>query len=197
MRLFHLPGSRSTRALWALEEIGEPFDLRILTREEKVSEEHARRHPLGRVPVLELDDGQSMFESAAICLYLGDLFPESGMLPPTGTYERALTYQWSVFAMSELEPATYNWMRARRAETDETELAEKFQTISGALEASLKDRTWLAGEEFTVADILCASILSSAIRRDFVPESNATLHSYFSRAQERPANVRAEAVRTD
>jgi glutathione S-transferase len=196
MRLFHIPGSRSTRVLWTLEEIGEPFDLRILTREEKGSEEHAVRHPLGRVPVLELDDGQCIFESAAICLHLGDLFPESGMLPPVGTYERALTYQWTVFAMSELEPATYGWMRARRAEQDETELAEKFLTISSALEGSLKDRTWLAGENFTIADILCSSILSSAIRRDFIPESSATLHSYFARAQERPANLRAEAVRT-
>ena len=53
MRLFHLPGSRSTRVLWLLEEIGEPYDLTILTRDEKNGPEHGRRHPLNRVPVIE------------------------------------------------------------------------------------------------------------------------------------------------
>jgi glutathione S-transferase len=57
VRLYHLPGSRSTRALWTLEEIGAPYELTVMTGEERLGEEHRRRHPLGRGPVLELDDG--------------------------------------------------------------------------------------------------------------------------------------------
>ena len=58
---------------------------------------------VGRVPVMELDGGY-VFESAAICLHLGDLYPDAGLLGAPGTYARALAYQWSIFAPSELEP---------------------------------------------------------------------------------------------
>ncbi|MGI8712963.1 MAG: glutathione S-transferase N-terminal domain-containing protein, partial [Solirubrobacteraceae bacterium] len=98
MRLYHLPGSRSTRALWTLEELGAPYELTIMNPDERRSPEHLGRHPLGRVPVLELDDGRFIFESAAICLQLGDLYPDAGLLPAVGSTDRALVYQWSVFA---------------------------------------------------------------------------------------------------
>jgi glutathione S-transferase len=54
--------------LWFLEEIGKPYDVVPIAREERRSREHVARHPLGRVPVVELDDGTYLFESAAICL---------------------------------------------------------------------------------------------------------------------------------
>jgi len=54
MRLYHMPGSRSTRVLWMLEEIGVPYEVTLMTREERKTAEHIGRHPLGRVPVLEL-----------------------------------------------------------------------------------------------------------------------------------------------
>ncbi len=194
MRLYHRPGSRSTRVLWTLEEIGAPYELTIISREEKASDEHARRHPLRRVPVLGLDDGTNVFESAAICLFLGDLFPESGVVPPPATTARALTYQWTVFAMAELEPAVYDWRRARRAEQDETPHAERFAPIGDAFRERLADRDWLLGDTFTVADVLCSSILETALRRELVHDTG-TLRSYVDRAQARPANVRAEAIR--
>jgi glutathione S-transferase len=78
MRLYHMPGSRSTRVLWMLEEIGVPYEVTLMTREERKTAEHIVRHPLGRVPVVELDDGSLLFESAAICMQLADLHPEAG-----------------------------------------------------------------------------------------------------------------------
>src|SRR5581483_8162463 len=97
MHVFHSPGSRSTRVLWTLEEVGAPYDVTVLTLEERRGEQHRRIHPLGRVPVVELDDGRVMFESAAICLHITDLHPEAGVAPAVGSPERPSMYQWLSF----------------------------------------------------------------------------------------------------
>jgi glutathione S-transferase len=91
MRLYHREhAGRPIRVAWVLEELGEPYEITVMTREESNGEEHRVRHPLGRVPVLEDDDG-FVFESAAICLHLADLHPNAGLAPAPGTHERALT----------------------------------------------------------------------------------------------------------
>ena len=110
MRLYHVPNTRSTRVLWLLEEIGAPYDLTLMTGDERRGEEHASRHPLGRVPVIEDEEG-FVFESLAILLHIADLHPEAGLIPPPGSHDRALAYQWSVFAMTELEPAVLEVFR--------------------------------------------------------------------------------------
>jgi glutathione S-transferase len=87
-RLYYMPRTRSSRVLWLLEEIGAPYELTEIRGAERRSEEHLRRHPLGRVPALELADGTTMFESAAICLQLADLNPDAGLIGPVGAPER-------------------------------------------------------------------------------------------------------------
>jgi glutathione S-transferase len=72
-RLYYMPRTRSSRVLWLLEEIGAAYDLTEIGGAERRSDKHLRRHPLGRVPALQLSDGTTMFESAAICLQLADL----------------------------------------------------------------------------------------------------------------------------
>src|SRR6478672_9817392 len=106
-----MPRTRSSRVLWLLEEIGAPYDLTEIKGAERRSEEHLLRHPLGRVPALELGDGTTMFESAAICLELADLNPGAGLIGPVGSTARALVYQWVVFAVSELEGPLFRWLR--------------------------------------------------------------------------------------
>jgi len=104
MRLYHREhAGRPIRVAWMLEELGEPYEITMMTREEAKGEEHRARHPLGRVPVLEDEEG-FVFESAAICLHLADLNPDAGLAPAPGTHERALLYQWTIFAPAELEP---------------------------------------------------------------------------------------------
>src|SRR5881227_560918 len=110
-RLYYMPRTRSIRVLWMLEEIGKEYDLTQIAGAERRSAEHLRRHPLGRVPALELGDGTTMFESAAICLQLADLNPGAGLIPPLGSSERALVYQWVIFAMAELEAPLFRWIR--------------------------------------------------------------------------------------
>ena len=102
-RLYYMPRTRSSRVLWLLKEIGAPYELTEIRGAERRSDEHLLRHPLGRVPALQLGDGATMFESAAICLQLADLNPGAGLIGPVGSTGRGLVYQWVVFAVSELE----------------------------------------------------------------------------------------------
>ena len=104
MRLHHQPRSRSTRVLWLLEELGTPFDLTVMSREEKQTPEYRALHPLGRAPVLE-EDGGPIFESAALILHLADQNLDAGLIGPLGSHERGLHYQWCFFGMTELETA--------------------------------------------------------------------------------------------
>src|SRR5579872_4029624 len=112
MRIFHRPGAgRPIRVIWTLEEVGAPYELVIMSAEE-VAGEHRSRHPLGRVPVLEDDEG-TVFESTGLCLHVADLHPGAGLVPAVGTHDRALVYQWAFFAMTEIEPAAVESRRTR------------------------------------------------------------------------------------
>ena len=192
MRLFHLPGSRSTRVLWTLEEIGRPYDLTTLTREERKGDEHRRRHPLGKVPAFEFDDGQVLFESVAICLQLADLFPDVGLVPAVGSAARGRVYQWSVFAVAELEKVAFPWNRARRKDEDETEAAAAFAPVGEAVRAALTD-PWIAGDEFSVADILIISVLRNTVELGLL-EPGDPVSAYVERGVARPAQLRADAA---
>ena len=189
MRLYHVPGSRSTRVLWMLEEIGAPYELTVMTRADRKTDAHLSRHPLGRVPVLEFGDGRRMFESAAICIQLADLHPEAGLIPPLGSPDRGLVYQWSFFAMTELEPPILQWMRARREDADETEPSERYRAAAGVLDSALADRDWLLGA-FGVADVICAGVAGIAHRAELTQEPER-VRAYVDRARSRPANQRS------
>lgn len=91
------------RAAWALHELGLDYEAVPLSSDECAGAEHLQRHPLGRVPALELDDGQVLFESTAIVLALADLYPDAGLIGPLGSRLRGEVYEWSIFAMTELE----------------------------------------------------------------------------------------------
>jgi glutathione S-transferase len=194
VRLYHVPGTRSTRVLWLLEEIGAPYELTAMTREERQTPEHRRRHPLGRVPVLEDEDG-FVFESAALCLQLADLHPEAQLIPPLGTHERALIYQWTVFAMSELEPAI---IEARHGDDDPARAqagAERFQAGAQAVEQALEGHDYLVADRFSVADLVCGAVLifgKSAGLTNNLPNINA----YLARLEARPARTRATTINT-
>ena len=193
MRVFHIANTCSTRVLWTLEEIGRPYEVIRLTGEQKRGDEHRRRHPLGRVPVVELDDGTLLFESAAICLHLADAHPEAGLTPAAGSTARGLVYQWVVFGMTEVEPAVFPWLRAHRADEDETPHIEKFAPVADTLSDSVARHGWIAGESFTVADIVLASMLRNPTRLGLLA-GVPLLAAYVERALGRPANRRADAI---
>jgi glutathione S-transferase len=187
-----MPRTRSSRVLWLLEELGVPYELTEIRGAQRRSPEHLGRHPLGRVPALELGDGTTMFESAAMCLQLADLHPERGLIAPLGSSERALVYQWVVFGMTELEAPLFRWIGELGEGTTESPARDRFTQAATALESQLGDRDWLLAG-FSVADVICASVLGGAHARGLLAEW-PRLRAYVERSEARPAYAQAAAI---
>lgn len=193
-RLFQRQGAgRPPRVRWALEEVGASYEYVVMDTEEGHGPEHAERHPLGRVPVLETEDGL-LFESAALCLHVADCHPEAHLIPPPGTHTRALIYQWAFFAMTELEPAVLRLWTARRGDDPDALVTaeERMSKVAAALQAGLDGEPYLVGARFTVADIIVGGVLESARKYEVFPDS-APLLAYLEGLDERPAKQRAYA----
>jgi glutathione S-transferase len=193
LRLYYMPRTRSSRVLWLLEEIGAPYDLTEIKGAERRSEEHLLRHPLGRVPALELGDGATMFESAAICLQLADLNPAAGLIAPVGSTERGLVYQWVVFAVSELEGPLFRWIRELGEGVVDSSARDRFADAAAAMHSVLIERDWLVDNRFSVADVMCVSVLQGANARGLLGPWPA-LEAYVQRGEARPAYERAAAI---
>jgi glutathione S-transferase len=191
-RLYHREGARRPlRVRWALEEAGAPYDTIVIDADEGRSGEHARRQPLGRVPALETEDGP-LFESAAICLHIADLNPDAGLIPGVGSHDRATVYQWTFFAMTELEPAMIRVILARRgSDAEETAKVEaRLQKAANVVGSVLEGHAYLLGDRFTIADVVMGGVLESAREYNVLPDSVA-LASYLDRLDARPAKQRA------
>jgi len=193
-RLYQREGAgRPPRVRWALEETGTPYEWVVMTPEEGRLEEHARRHPLGRVPVLETADGL-LFESAALCLHVADSHPERELIPAPGSFARGQVYQWAFFAMTELEPRLIGAYMARRG-GDPGAAAKADQRLEKAwraLAAALVEGAYLVGGEFTIADVIVGGVLENARKFDLLPDDDHVL-AYLARLDERPAKQRAYA----
>jgi glutathione S-transferase len=192
LRLSHSPNSRSARVRWLLEEIGADYELVPVTGEERRSAEHLRRHPLGRVPALETDEG-TLFETAALCLHLAERNPQAGLLPVEGSFDRALVYQWISVGLTEIEPFLGEATRAAESDPDRAEAArERVRRTVEVLDTALEHGEYLVAGRFSVADVLCGSALFSAARAELTSAAPAVT-AYLARLEARPARKRAYA----
>jgi glutathione S-transferase len=204
MHLYHVPNTGSKATLWLLEEVGASYEITYLPRDRKERlADPERRHPYGRVPALD-DDGFVLFEGLAIQFYLGDKYPESGVLPLFGTKDRALTYQWASFAMTELTSKLMQTRLVASAGSPEAEettravmlqqqgsLQEPFDAITAAIDGN----DFIVGDGFTIADLLIVGILGHVQQLpDYfpgVPPLSAEIVSYIDTIESRPAKQRA------
>jgi glutathione S-transferase len=196
-RLYHRNGAgRPARVRWALEEAGAPYEVVVLTKEEGQSAEHAARQPLGRVPALE-NDGGSLFESAALCLQVADLYPEAQLIPAVASHARGEVYQWAFFAMDELEVSLVRAYTTAHADVPDADAVAKanarLDKAAAAVAGALTDHEYLVEDRFTVADVVMGGVLESARRLDLMPDEPA-LHAYLTRLDGREAKQRAYAA---
>ncbi|MGO9899779.1 MAG: glutathione S-transferase family protein [Solirubrobacteraceae bacterium] len=194
LRIYHRVGAgRPIRVVWALEEVGADYELATLSAEEGRSAEHRARHPLGRVPVLEDEQGP-MFESTALIFHVAELYPAAGLLPPAATHERAVVQGWSIFAMTELEAPAIESYRQRQANPEASaKAAERCADAVAALEDALSGTPpYLAGARFSVADIVAGGVLGVAARVGAIEPSPASA-AYMESLAARPAWQRASS----
>lgn len=194
MRVIHREhAGRPIRVAWTLEELGQPYELTTMTREESRGEEHLARHPLGRVPVLESDEG-FVFESAAICLHLADLHAQAGLVPELGSHERALVYQWAVFAPAEIEPHVIEAAIFGQKDPERAALARgRVDAAARAVAGALDGNEFLVGDRFTIADVLVGSALGWPARVGFAEMMPDSVNAYAESLSQRPAYQRADA----
>ncbi|MEZ4317897.1 MAG: glutathione S-transferase family protein [Myxococcota bacterium] len=184
--------TRATRAAWALEEAGADWSAEAV---DPRSAEYRALNPMGTVPAIVVD-GVLLTESAAICTWVGEHFPEAGLVPAPRTPERAQYDRWSSFVVTELEQPC--WLKAKhtfvlpehlRVPQVKNAAQWEFTRAAGVLSEALGDRPFLVGDQFTCADILAAHTCFWAQRAGFdLPTGLAT---YAGRHAQRPAFQRA------
>ncbi|HEX5033312.1 MAG TPA: glutathione S-transferase, partial [bacterium] len=106
LTLYHAAPSRSSIVRWMLEELGEPYELHVLSlaKGEQRQPSHLAVNPMGKVPALRHGD-VVVTEAAAICTYLADEFPDAGLNIPIGDPRRGPYLKWLFFAPGCIEPA--------------------------------------------------------------------------------------------
>jgi glutathione S-transferase len=193
LTLYHAPRSRSFRTLWLLEEIGAPYELKIVSirrGDGSGAADASNPHPLGKVPALD-HDGQVIFETAAIALYLTDLFPQSGLGPKIGDTDRGAYLAWLAYYAGVFEPSlTAKFLKIQHIYG--TFGWGPFEEVLDHLGKTLAAGPYLLGERFSAADIVFGGSMPLLISRGMVPGTDV-FKSYGERITSRPACARAQA----
>lgn len=175
--------SRATRNVWMLEELGVEYgrDMVDHTKGEAKTDSFLAINPGGKVPALR-DGDVVMFESLAINLYLAMTYGKGGLWPDDAAGQAACV-QWTMFSATEVEPHTVGALielifkpEAARDEAVAQASLAKLPPVLNVLETTLSDRTYLAGDTFTVADLNVACVVNSLnmIGFDFTPYPKMT-----------------------
>ncbi len=194
LTLFHCAPSRSSVVLWMLEEIGEPYDIHLLNMKKGENRDAAYLavNPMGKVPALKHDNA-IITESAAICTYLADAFPQAGLNVPVGHPQRGPYLKWLFFGPGVLEGAILDRAFPRAAEAPRAALGYgDFDTAMTVVADAVTPGPFLLGAQFTAADVVVGSNLRWGTFFKLIPERKE-FTDYIARLGERPAQQRATA----
>jgi glutathione S-transferase len=187
--------ARDTRVRWALEEVGQAYDVRLVTFEEMKQAAHLARHPFGQIPTYE-DGGLALFESGAIVLHLAER--HAGLLPDEAD-ARSRAIAWMFAALNTVEPPVVERSMAFILERDKPwyearmpMLEDRVRARLGQLSDRLGEAEWLDGA-FSAGDLLMVSVLQRLGGSGMV-EGYPNLSAYVARGEARPAYQRAFAA---
>lgn len=186
--------ARDMRVRWALEEVGQTYDVRLLTFAEMKQPDHLRLQPFGQIPTY--DDGNlALFETGAIVLHIAQTYP--GLLPADAN-ARARTIAWIFAALNTIEPPIVEREMADIVEADTAWYQDRLPTLNdriraklSALSAHLGEADWLH-ETFSAADLLLVTVLRR-LEGTGILEEYPNLIAYITRGEARPAYQRAFA----
>ena len=194
LTLYHAAPSRSSVTLWMLEELGEPYDLKLLSLKQgdNLKPDYLAINPMGKVPALKHGD-TIITELAAICTYLADAFPQAKLNVPIGTPRRGVYLKWLFFGPGCLEPAVIDRAAPRKEEARRAMLGYgDFDTTMNVLAKAVEKGPWLMGEQFTAADVVIGANIRWGMMFKMIPERKE-FADYAARIAARPAAQRAEA----
>nr|WP_199047376.1 glutathione S-transferase family protein [Dyella sp. ASV24] len=187
--------ARDTRVRWALEEVGQPYDVRYVSFQAMKESAHLRLHPFGQIPTYEEGD-LVLFETGAIVFHLAEQHP--GLLP-TDAHARASAIAWMFAALNSVEPSILELVVAKFQEGDKPWSKERVPLVMdrirlrlGQLSTRLGDADWLDGA-FSAGDLMMVSVLLRT-RPSGILDEFPNLAAYVARGEARPAYQRAFAA---
>jgi glutathione S-transferase len=189
------PMSRGRIARWMLEEVGQPYRTELVNFGGKQkSPEFLALTPMGKVPTLTHGD-VVVTETAAICAYLADAFPQAGLAPPPTDRQRAPYYRWLFFASGPMEAASTNTALGFQVPPDREVMAGygNLGRVLDTLEHAVSQADHLAGNRFSAADVYVGSQIGWGLAFKWL-EPRPAFTTYWDRIKDRPAAVRAREI---
>jgi len=187
--------ARDTRVRWALEEAGQPYEVRLVSFRAMKEPAHLALHPFGQIPTYE-EDGLVLFETGAIVLRIAQRY--DGLLP-ADDHARARAVTWMFAALNTVEPPILELVTARIFEGDKPWARERIPLVEERvrdrlkqLAARLSDAEWLDGD-FSAGDLMMVSVLLR-LRPSGILDEFPSLAAYVARGEARPAYQRAFAA---
>ncbi len=187
------PMSRGQIARWALEEAGCPYETVILEYgAEMKAPDYLAINPMGKVPAIR-HGGRTVTECAAICAYLAEAFPESGLAPTAD--ERAAYYRWMFFAAGPLEQAITAQALGWTTEEDKSAMLgfSTYENAVDTVEALLGGSDYVCGSRFTMADVYVGSHIEWGLGFGTLPKRPA-FEAYAARLAARETHGKARAI---
>jgi glutathione S-transferase len=186
---------RDTRVRWALEEVGQPYEVRLLSFPAMKEPAHLAHHPFGQIPTYE-DGDLTLFETGAIVFHIAERHP--GLLPDDAN-ARARAIAWMFAALNTVEPPISELSNARLLEADRIWHRERLPLVQDRVRTRLSPLStrlgaadWLDGP-FGAGDLLMASVLIR-LKISGILSEYPNLAAYVARAEARPAYQRAFAA---
>ena len=187
--------ARDTRVRWALEEVGQPYEVRSVSFPAMKEPAHLALHPFGQIPTYE-EGNLALFETGAIVFHIAQ--QHAGLLPKDAD-ARARAITWMFAALSTVEPPILDLSTAKIVEGDKPWAQERLPLVRdrirvrlGQLSARLADAEWLDGA-FSAGDLLMVSVLLR-LRMSGILDEYPNLAAYVARGEARPAYRRAFAA---
>jgi glutathione S-transferase len=191
--LYHHPFSRAATALWMLEEVGAPYELRFvdILKGAQKAPDFLALNPMGKIPTL-VEGDVVVTEGAAIGLYLADRHAYGRLAPKVDDPARATYLRWSLFAPSVLEPGAtakhHGW-----AFKDGTVGWGSFDAMMTATDRAVSGRDYLLGKQFSMADVIFGGTVRYMLMFKLI-EATPAIGAYAERLAARPAARRADEM---
>jgi glutathione S-transferase len=187
------PMSRGRIARWALEEVGADYEVRVMNYADSMkAEEYLAVNPMGKVPAIE-HKGKVITECAAICAYLGDVFPDAGLAPAPA--DRADYYRWLFFAAGPVEAAVTNHAAGFDPAPEKGRMFGygSYDQAIDVFEQAVARNDYIAGGTFTMADVYVGSQVIWGTQFGTIPKRDA-FAAYAERLQARDAYKRGNEL---
>jgi len=193
--LYTNPQSRGRIARWMLEEVGQPYKTEILDYASTMkAPAYLAINPMGKVPALRHGDAV-VTETAAICAYLADAFPQAHLAPPPGDRLRAPYYRWLFFTAGPVEAATSNRALGFVVPPERERMMGygNFAQVMNALDGAVSRGNYLVGDRFTAADLYVGAAIGFGLMFGTF-EKRPAFEQYWQRISTRPAFLRAKEL---